>query len=113
MRGAVTLSRPLVLEAPARVGDGAGGFTEVWEVRGTLWAEVVARTGREGPGEGASVARAAYRITVRAAPQGAPSRPLAGQRLRDGARLFLIEAVTESAAGRGYLTLWAEEEVVA
>jgi head-tail adaptor len=107
------LTRPLVLEAPARVGDGAGGFTEVWEVRGTLWAEVEARTGREGPGEGASVARAAFRITVRAAPQGAPSRPLAGQRLRDGARVFAILAVTESAAGPQYLTLWAEEEVVA
>jgi head-tail adaptor len=107
------LTRPLVLEAPARVGDGAGGFTEVWEVRGTLWAEVEARTGREGPGEGASVARATFRITVRAAPQGAPSRPLAGQRLRDGARVFAILAVTESAAGPQYLTLWAEEEVVA
>jgi hypothetical protein len=36
-----------------------------------------------------------------------------GQRLRDGARVFAIEAVTEAAAGPGYLTLWAEEEVVA
>lgn len=113
MRGQARLSRPLVLEAPARAGDGAGGFVEVWEVLGTLWAEVVARTGRDGPGEGARVARAAYRITVRAAPQGAPSRPVPGQRLRDGARVFAIEAVTEAAAGPGYLTLWAEEEVVA
>ncbi|MBE0452076.1 MAG: head-tail adaptor protein [Roseovarius sp.] len=113
MRAGVRLSRPLLLEARARVADGAGGFAHAWEVRGTLWAKVEARTGREGPGEGASVARAAYRITVRAAPQGAPSRPVPGQRLRDGARVFAIEAVTESAAGPGYLTLWAEEEVVA
>lgn len=113
MSAPVKLTRPLVLEAPERVPDGAGGFAQVWAVRGTLWAEVVARTGREAAGEGASLGRAAYRITVRAAPQGAPSRPVAGQRLRDGARLFAVLAVTESAAGLGYLTLWAEEEVVA
>lgn len=107
MSAGLRLSRPLVLEVPVRLADGAGGFVPGWEVRGTLWAEVVARRG----GEGAGVARASYRITVRAASQGAPSRPLAGQRLRDGARLFAIAAVTESAAGPGYLTLWAEEEV--
>ncbi|MBC7157970.1 MAG: head-tail adaptor protein, partial [Rhodobacteraceae bacterium] len=39
------LSRPLVLEARARVADGAGGFVETWEARGTLWAEVAPGAG--------------------------------------------------------------------
>lgn len=107
------LNRPLVLEVPERAPDGAGGFVQVWAVRGTLWAEVAPRMGRDAAGEGLRLGRACYRITVRAAPQGAPSRPIPGQRLRDGARLFHILAVTESGAGAGYLTLWAEEEVVA
>lgn len=107
------LSRPLVLEAPDRAPDGAGGFNQIWAVRGTLWAEVTPRTGREEGTQGLRLARATYRLTVRAAPQGAPSRPGPGQRLRDGGRLFHILAVTESDAGPGYLTLWSEEEVVA
>ena len=42
------LTRRLVLEAPERVADGAGGYTETWVARGTLWAEVVPRgAGRE------------------------------------------------------------------
>ena len=107
------LNRPLVLEVPERVPDGAGGFAQVWAVRGTLWAVLDVRTGREVAGEGLRLGRAGYRITVRAAPQGAPSRPIPGQRLRDGGRLFHILSVTESDAGPGYLALWAEEEVVA
>ena len=109
---AVLLNRPLVLEGVTRSPDGAGGFNETWEVRGTLWAEVRACTGREAEGEGVSVARAAFRITVRAAPQGSPQRPEPGQRLRDGARIFPILSVTEQDAERRFLTLWAEEEVV-
>ncbi|MFB9149629.1 head-tail adaptor protein [Roseovarius ramblicola] len=107
------LNRPLVLEVPERVPDGAGGFAQAWAVRGTLWAALDVRTGRDAGGEALRLGRAGYRITVRAAPQGAPSRPNPGQRLRDGVRLFHILAVTESDAGAGYLTLWAEEEVVA
>ena len=52
-----------------------------------------------------------YRVTVRGAPTGAPSRPKAGQRLREGARLFLIQAVTERDQFGRYLTCFAREEV--
>jgi len=107
------LSRPLVLEAPDRAPDGAGGFTQVWTVRGTLWAEITPRSGGGSGDQPLRLSRTTYRLTVRAAPQGAPSRPEAGQRLRDGTRLFHVLAVTESEAGAGYLTLWSEEEVVA
>ena len=40
------LNRKLVLEAPERVSDGAGGFSEAWVPLGVLWAEIAARTGR-------------------------------------------------------------------
>lgn len=106
------LNRKLVLEVAVRLPDGAGGIAQVWEARGTLWAGVSARTGREAEAEGVAVARAGYRITVRAAPQGAASRPEAGQRLRDGARIFAILSVTEADVDGRYLSLWAQEEVV-
>jgi|TARA_R110000851_G_scaffold77403_6_gene170088 head-tail adaptor len=106
------LNRRLVLEGAVRLPDGAGGFTEIWEAHGTLWAEVTARSGREAEAEGLAVARAGYRITVRAAPQGSASRPEAGQRLRDGARIFAILSVTDADGAGRYLSLWAQEEVV-
>ncbi|MFO7758521.1 MAG: head-tail adaptor protein [Roseovarius sp.] len=106
------LNRPLVLEVPQRSPDGAGGFVETWSAQGTLWADLSARTGRETEGTATNVGLAALRITVRAAPQDSPRRPQAGQRLRDGARLFNILAVTEQDARARLLTCWAEEEVV-
>ncbi|MBN2906134.1 MAG: head-tail adaptor protein [Rhodobacteraceae bacterium] len=113
MSGVPILSRRLVLEAPERVADGAGGFVEVWGVRGILWAEVTPRTGGERAGQEMTLARVPYRIVVRGAPVGAPSRPVPGQRFREGARLFVLRAVTE-ADGRGqYLTCFAEEEIPA
>lgn len=93
--------------------DGAGGFSESWTAMGELWAEVTARTGRERAEAGVPVSVAAYRIVVRAAPAGAASRPRPGQRLRDGARAFVIRAVTEHDAAGFYLTCFADEEVVA
>lgn len=107
------LNRPLVLEAVQRAPDGAGGFVQVWQVLGTLWAEVSARSAGGSEGEAVSLARATYRIVLRAAPQDSPARPRPGQRLRDGARVFSILAVTERDADGRYLIAWAEEEVVA
>lgn len=54
-----------------------------------------------------------FRITVRAAPHGAPSRPKPEQRFRAGNRIFRILAVGEADAGTHYLTCFAKEEVVA
>jgi head-tail adaptor len=104
------LSRALVLEGTQRVADGAGGFAETWTALGTLWAEVVAGSGRDAAGEDVTLASVPYRITVRGAPFGAPSRPVPGQRFRDGARLFAVLAVTERDAAGQYLTCFAREE---
>ncbi len=104
------LNRSLVLEAPLRVGDGAGGYVHDWQSMGVLWAEVKAGSGRETASSATTVSRVPYRITVRAAPFGAASRPVAGQRFRAGARIFNINAVAEQDAHAQYLTCHAEEE---
>lgn len=106
------LTHALVLEAPERVSDGAGGYVEGWIALGTLWAEITARTGRETAQTGAPVSRVGYRIVVRGAPFGAPERPQPQQRFRDGDRVFAIEAVAERDPEGRYLTCYADEEVV-
>lgn len=104
------LNRALILEAPVRAGDGAGGFVRDWVQVGVLWAELRAGSGRETAAFAAAVSRVPYRITVRAAPFGAPQRPVAGQRFREGVRIFKITAVAERGAQAQYLTCHAEEE---
>lgn len=105
------LTRPLLLEAKVRIDDGAGGFIEAWAELGTLWAEVVAGAGRETSGEEVTLAAVPYRITVRGAAQGAASRPVPGQRFRDGGRIFAIGAVTERDGTGQYLVCFAREEI--
>ncbi|MEX0364628.1 MAG: phage head closure protein [Ruegeria sp.] len=107
------LNRRLVLEAPVRSADGAGGYTESWAVLGTLWAEVSARSGSERSIAGVPVSRVSYRIVVRGAPEGSSMRPAPDQRFRDGARRFVIRAVAERDPAGQYLTCFADEEVAA
>lgn len=107
------LNRALVLEEAGRVADGAGGYATSWVAIGTLWAEVKPGTGRERAGEFVTLATVPYRITVRAAPPGSPSRPRPEQRLRDGSRIFRILAVSEADPAGHYLACFAHEEVVA
>jgi len=107
------MNRRLRLEEPVQVGDGAGGHTVVWQEIGILWGDVAARTGREVAGAGAALSKVPFRITVRAAPVGSPSRPVAGQRFRDGTRTFAIVAVAEGDDIGRHLICVAEEEVVA
>lgn len=99
-------NRKLVLEAPQRTSDGAGGFSEVWQALGIIWGEVLPR----GAGREVEASEVKLKITVRAAPQGAPSRPTAAMRFRDGDRVYRIEAVTEAEAAGRYLVCFATEE---
>lgn len=107
------LSRSLVLEEAQRLADGSGGFRRVWVTLGTLWADVQAGTGRERAGEFVTLSSLPFRIVVRAVAQGAPSRPKADQRFRDGARLFRILAVTEDGPEGRFLVCHAREEIPA
>jgi len=105
----VRLLRRLALESAETTPDGSGGFSVVWVPGGTLWADVTARASREELVGGAARPRTKYRIIVRGAPAGAPSRPRPDQRLREGARLYDILAVTERDAAGRYLEILAEE----
>lgn len=107
------LNCEMILEAPDRVGDAAGGYIDGWSVLGTLWAELTARTGRERALSGAPTAQVAYKIVVRGAPYGSIERPKPEQRLRYGSRIFHIEAVAERDPEGRYLTCFANEEVIA
>ncbi|MGQ0565943.1 MAG: head-tail adaptor protein [Gemmobacter sp.] len=104
------LHRRLALEGEVVTPDGSGGFARVWTLRGHLWAEVLPGSGRESGGEEVPLSTQPFRITVRGVAQGAASRPVAGQRFRDGARVFSILAVTERAADGRYLVCAAREE---
>lgn len=106
------LNRALLLEALARVPDGAGGYGDTWAAVGTLWAEVKPGAGRV-VADPVAASVASYRITVRAVPVGAPSRPRPDQRFREGGRVFRILAVAEADAEGRFLTCFAEEEVAA
>ncbi|MDW3221787.1 MAG: phage head closure protein [Paracoccaceae bacterium] len=104
------LNRKLILEDPQMAPDGSGGFVETWQALGTLWAQVVARSGRETAQSGASISAVSYRIIVRGAPDGAPNRPKPEQRFRDGERFFMIQAVAEDDADGRYITCFATQE---
>ncbi|MBA3910616.1 MAG: phage tail protein [Rhodobacter sp.] len=105
------LNRGVVLEGVVRTPDGAGGYTEVWMTLGTLWAEFRPGSGGDVPGEEQILSAVPYRITVRGAPSGSASRPRAGQRFREGDRLFPILAVTEADPAGRFLTCFAREEM--
>ena len=107
------LTRRLVLEEAVSLPDGAGGFDVTWSALGEIWAEVKVATGRERAADFATLSTTRVRITVRAAPDGAPSRPKVDQRFRDGARIFRILAVSEADAAARFLTCFAEEELAA
>lgn len=104
------LNLRLDLEAPVRQDDGMGGYRIVWRRIGTLWAEMRAASGRERGAEVGPESVVSWRITTHGARAGDPRRPGAGQRLRMGARRFIIEAVAETDPSGRWLTCFAREE---
>lgn len=106
----VQLCRRMVLEAPVKSSDGAGGFDESWVALGWIWADVRLRSGRERSG---GVSETDYKFIVRAAPMGAASRPVPGQRFVEGGRKFLIESVGDADPKGKYLTCFVKEELAA
>ena len=75
----------------------------------THWGAVSAIRGRLERGEEAGRSRAGYRIIIRAVPPGSASRPEAGQRFKDGNRVFLIRSVWDDADLRHLICLVDEE----
>ncbi|MDO5647983.1 head-tail adaptor protein [Paracoccus sp. (in: a-proteobacteria)] len=100
----------LALEQMDRQPDGMGGFTVSWRRLGWIWAEMVARTPRDTGSTLAIGPAVRWHILTRAARAGDPRRPVPGQRLRHGQRLFRIDAVAETDRAGHWLTIHAQEE---
>lgn len=107
------LNRQLVLEAPERLADGAGGYEITWTALGTVWADIRPGSGREREVHSLPRSQVPLVVTLRAAPMAADARPKAGQRFREGTRIYNINAVTEAAGSRHYLQARVQEEVAA
>ena len=102
------MNRRLLLEAPERLEDGAGGFSEIWVALGHVWAAVEPRGGGR---EVDQAARMQLKITMRGVPLGAGARPDAAMRFVDGDRIYRIEAVHEGDTLGRTLVCYAVEEV--
>ena len=109
----MTVAHPnvrLELEGSVREDDGMGGYRIVWQKIGTLWGDMKSAAGQERSAEVGPQSVVTWRITVRGARVGDARRPLPGQRLRMGSRLFAIEAVAERDPRGLWLTCFAREE---
>jgi head-tail adaptor len=103
------LNRKLELQNRVLNADGGGGFDISWEPVGTLWGAIDARRGSERAHGNRLIPTIDYKITVRAAPYGAPSRPKPDQRLVENERIYSILAVSEQDPSGLYLEVWAQE----
>lgn len=105
------LTRKLVLEERVMTPDGSGGFNVAWTPLGTVWADIRATRGSDRIAGGRQLPLVGCRIILRAAPEGAASRPKPDQRLVEGSRVFTIRAVAELNGNPLYLDCWAEEGI--
>lgn len=101
---------PLTLEAKDRQPDGMGGYRVVWRALGIVHAAMRAGSGRLRGGEVGPESVSHWQIALRAFPPGDPRRPVPGQRLRMGSRLFRVDAVTETGTAGRHLIISALEE---
>nr|WP_238941524.1 head-tail adaptor protein [Jannaschia sp. Os4] len=97
----------MTLLRPSEVADGSGGVVRGWvEVCG-LWGEVKLRSGGARGGEWGASERVRVRIATRALPEGHPNRPRPGDRMRDGMRLWSVDAVAPEDGRGAWLRLFA------
>jgi head-tail adaptor len=103
------LRRRLALERADAADDGAGGLDRAWRIAGLHWAEVAALEGGARVVDGVATGGVTHRVTIHGAAHGAGARPVAGDRFREGRRVFRIEAVAEADPSGRYLVCWVEE----
>ncbi len=104
------LTVPLVLETRERQPDGMGGHRSAWRALGVVHAQMDSGGGRQRGAETGPESVVGWTITLRGFPAGDPRRPVAGQRLRMGARIFRIDAVAEADPLGRHLRIFAQEE---
>jgi SPP1 family predicted phage head-tail adaptor len=97
------LNRRLLLEAPHETADGAGGVIRGSTPVTTLWARVLPLAARGDVAAGSRGAALRYAIVIRVRDD-----VTMRHRFRDGARLYDIVAVRES-ADRRFLEIDAEQ----
>lgn len=110
--GRPSLTTKMTLQTAVRSPDGAGGYSELWSDLGVLWGALERPRGAHVAGQEIPIARHRYRIIVRSAPEGAPSRPEVAQRFVFDGRAFHILGVTHEDSGRRFLACDVEEELV-
>lgn len=98
------LRRRLLLEAAVTTPDGLGGTTQVYETVAAVWAKLEWIAGGERWRLGRPEQVATHRVTLRWR-----AGVDAGQRLRDGDRLFDIRAVADPDGGRCRLVCLVQE----
>ena len=98
------LRRRLLLEAAMATPDGLGGTTQVYETVAAVWAQFEWIAGGERWRRGRPEQVATHRVTLRWR-----AGVDAGQRLRDGDRLFDIRAVADPDGGRRRLVCLVQE----
>ena len=109
----VHLNRKLVLEERSGPPDGAGGVAAGWISLGVLWGQIEPYLGRFERGEGHARSRVPHRITIRAVAPDSPARPRAGQRFREGQRVYAIRSVHDRSTDARFLECLADEEISA
>ena len=80
-------------EVPRTTPDGAGGFEAGWLANGGLWVELRERSRRLRADDLGPASELRARIVLRAAPDGHPNRVEPGDRFRELARVWIVEAV--------------------
>lgn len=98
------LKRRLVLEQPTELADGAGGVTRGFAAVATVWANLEWLAGEERWRQDRPEQAGAYRITLRWR-----AGVTAGQRFRDGSRIFDIRAAGDPDGARRSLVCLTEE----
>jgi SPP1 family predicted phage head-tail adaptor len=99
-----TLNQRGVIEAQTLVPDGAGGYSASWTTVANAWVSLEPMSGADVFGPDASESRVRHRIVLRRLDGVA-----AGQRVRIGARAFLIRALLDEGREAQFLTLVTEE----
>ena len=103
--------RPVTLRGSTDTSDGAGGTVQAWSDIGVIWVREHRSRGLLSNSTGVGGFRSQKVFETRATGPGSPSRPKAGQRLADGARVYSVVHVDHGGPSANMLQVTVVEEV--